>query len=168
LDIEIPQPTKKDRLAWHFEKNGIFSVRSAYRLALSLKHQNRDSTSCSQATEGERPIWNLIWKSNVQPKIKVFGWRVAIDSLAIRKNKWRRTLEVNDQCSICGMADEDAFHATVACTKARVLCEAMRGPWNPPGEQLFRNTGTDWLQTLLGQVDELIRSRIASLARLAP
>jgi ribonuclease HI len=88
---------------------------------------------------------------------------VATDSLATRKNKWRRTLEVNAQCLICGMADEDAFHATVACTKARALREAMRGPWNLPGEQLFRKTGTDWLQILLGQVDELTRSRILML-----
>jgi ribonuclease HI len=61
------------------------------------------------------------------------------------------------------MADGDAFHATVACTKARALHEAMCGPWNLPGEQLFRNTGTDWLQILLGQVDELTESRILML-----
>jgi hypothetical protein len=87
-------PTKNEngRIEWHFEKNGVFTIKSAYRLALELKQDKRPSTSSNKVPNGERSIWNNIWKVNVQPKIRVFGWRVAADSLATKKNKWRRTL----------------------------------------------------------------------------
>jgi hypothetical protein len=35
--ISIPESDSEDRIAWHYEKNGMFSVRSAYHLALSRK-----------------------------------------------------------------------------------------------------------------------------------
>jgi hypothetical protein len=52
-------------------------------------------------------------------KIKTFAWRAACDNLPTKKNKFRRTLETDSTCSICGTAEEDSFHAIVECTKAR-------------------------------------------------
>jgi ribonuclease HI len=162
-EIEIPSTGQGDRIAWHFERNGVFTVKSAYRLGLDLKHRNRDISSCSMAPNGDRSVWNSIWKSKVQPKIQVFGWRVATDTLATMKNKWRRTLELNDRCHICGNDTEDAHHATVRCTKASALRHAMRKIWTLPDEYLFRYTGKDWLQLLLSQVNEVTKSRILML-----
>ncbi|KAM0862719.1 hypothetical protein ACQ4PT_045084 [Festuca glaucescens] len=159
LEIELPQPGRPDRIAWQPEKNGVFNVKSAYHLALWLKHQNWDTNSCSTVTSGDRPIWDHIWKAKVQPKIRVFGWRVATDTLATRKNKRRRTLEVDDCCAIYGIEVEDAHHATVRCTKARALRNAMRKVWKLPDEESFRFTGLDWLQILLGKVDEDMKAK---------
>jgi hypothetical protein len=92
LDIEIPENGQGDRIAWHFERNGVFSVKSAYRLALNLKHLNRDNNSCCLEPKGNRSIWNSIWKATVQPKIRVFGWRVATDTLATMNNTGAKQL----------------------------------------------------------------------------
>jgi hypothetical protein len=160
LEIDLPQVNQMDRIAWHYEKNGCFSVKSAYRLALSLKHKNRDNNSSSSAPRGDRSIWKCIWKAKVQPKVRVFAWKLATDSLPTsRKNKWRN-LEVENRCTICGNGVEDSFHATVTCTKARELREAMRVRWSLPEEHYFRFTGKDWLQLLLGQVNEMTSARI--------
>jgi hypothetical protein len=140
----------------------MFSVKSAYRLTLSRKHQ-ASVCSSSSAPNGNRAIWNLIWKANVPPKVRVFAWRVATDSLPTRKNKWRRTLEINDCCSICGTVAEDSFHAVVDCTKAKAIRRAMRKFWGLPSEASFTYSGSDWLQLLLGRVDETARSRILLL-----
>lgn len=35
----IPRSNVKDYVAWHYEKNGVFSVRSAYKLAASFVHK---------------------------------------------------------------------------------------------------------------------------------
>jgi hypothetical protein len=92
--------------------------------------------------------WDRIWKVKVQPKIRVFGWRVATDTLATKNNKYRRTLEINSWCSMCGNGNKNAHHAVIECTKAVALCHAMRSIWQLPKEEAFRYTGTDWLQVL--------------------
>jgi ribonuclease HI len=158
--IKIPESSKVDCVAWNCEKNGLFTVKSAYRLANDLKTQKHDNTSSSGAPNGNRIIWNTIWKSNVPPKIRIFGWRVATDTLDTKKNKWRRTLEVDSRCSICGNGDEDAFHATITCTKAKALRHELRKSWDLPSECIFAYKGADWLQIILDQSDDLMRARI--------
>jgi hypothetical protein len=58
--IQIPQQAMEDRIAWHYESTGVFTVKSAYRLALKLKHQNRDNASSSANPDGERSLWNCM------------------------------------------------------------------------------------------------------------
>jgi hypothetical protein len=47
------------------------------------------------------------------------------------------------------MTEENSFHATVSCTKARALREKMRDYWDLPPEKMFQYTGKDWLLILL-------------------
>jgi hypothetical protein len=163
LKIKLPGYEVEDCVAWHYENNGCFTVKSAYRLAMSLKQQNRGNESSSSQLNGDRPIWKTIWKASVPPKVRVFGWRVATNSLATKENKCRRTLEVNNICSVCGNGTEDAHHATVSCTKAKALRHALREVWDLPGEKKFSCTGNDWLQVLLSHEDERMRARILLL-----
>jgi hypothetical protein len=163
LRIQLPQQEQADRVAWHYETNGLFSVKSAYRLAYSLKHQLRDFTSSSTNTDGDRSLWNCVWKAEVPPKVRVFGWRLATDTLATKNNKFKRNLEVCSRCSICGVAEEDAYHAAVKCTKAVGLRHAMRAHWKLPKEHHFKKSGKDWLLLLLNQVDAITKARILLL-----
>jgi ribonuclease HI len=163
LRIKLPQQEQADRVAWHYETNGLFSVKSAYRLAYSLKHQLRDFTSSSTNTDGDRSLWNCVWKAEVPPKVRVFGWRLATDTLATKNNKFKRNLEVCSRCSICGVAEEDAYHAAVKCTKAVGLRHAMRAHWKLPKEHHFKKSGKDWLLLLLNQVDAITKARILLL-----
>jgi hypothetical protein len=41
LQIEIPRTETEDPMAWHYEKNGCFTVKSAYRFDFTLKNQAR-------------------------------------------------------------------------------------------------------------------------------
>lgn len=110
-----------DQIAWHYEKNGIFSVRSAYKLAASSQGQVSLKPSSSSSQAHDRSIWDIIWKAKVPPKVRIFGWRIATNSLATKKNKFRWTLELDATCNICGCSDEDEFHDVVECTKSRAL-----------------------------------------------
>ena len=89
-----------------------------------------DTSNSHQNQSQGRSSWDLIWKTKVPPKVWVFGWRVATDSLVTKRNKWRRTLEVDSTCNICGKDEENAYHATVSCPKAIALRHAMRKVWN--------------------------------------
>jgi hypothetical protein len=157
LKINLPSDPSDDRIAWHFEKNGQFTVKSTYRLAFNLKHHCRESTSKKGERNDSRPGWDLIWKADVPPKVRVFGSRVETDSLAMKRNKWRRNLESDSTCNLCGNAIEDAHHATVVCMKDASLRHALRKCWQLPDEQCFRFTSLDWLQNLLGQASGIQR-----------
>jgi hypothetical protein len=70
LNIRLPSFEVEDSVAWSLEKNGVFSVRSAYRLALDLRNIPPPTTSTS--LNGDRSLWNLIWKADAPPKVKIF------------------------------------------------------------------------------------------------
>lgn len=105
--IPLPRTEAKDCIAWHYEENGIFSVRSAYKLAASIK--NNSHLAASSSSRGANDRRDLIWKADVPPKVKKIGWRVATNTLATKKNKCRRTITVDAVCNICGNGDEDEF-----------------------------------------------------------
>lgn len=105
--LKIPKSNMEDSVAWHYEKSGVFTVKSAYKLADSLKRDSNSSASSSISEPGNRSIWDVIWKLNVPEKVKIFGWRVATNSLATKHNTFRRTITVDNTCDICGVEKED-------------------------------------------------------------
>jgi hypothetical protein len=72
LNIRLPNFETEDFVSWHFEKNGTFSVRSAYKLELDGKMTML--TNSSHSSNGDRKLWNTIWKP---PKVRVFTRKLA-------------------------------------------------------------------------------------------
>jgi hypothetical protein len=129
-----------DQLAWAPEKHGLFTVRSAYGLSMDISWRSRTESS-SSVPDGRRKIWDLIWKSDTPPKVQHFAWRLTTDSLPTWRNKFKRTLEVTDQCPLCGMEAEDNFHPFVRCTLAKLLWEYMAEKWPICDLEKIQNTG---------------------------
>ena len=77
-----------DLLAWSPERNGHFSVRSAYRLALE-DHLRSTSVAASRASDGRRDVWAFIWRCPAPPKVGTFTWRLITDCLPTWVNKKR-------------------------------------------------------------------------------
>uniref|UniRef100_A0A0A9ESI1 Reverse transcriptase zinc-binding domain-containing protein n=1 Tax=Arundo donax TaxID=35708 RepID=A0A0A9ESI1_ARUDO len=114
-----------DDLAWHYEKTRMFSVQSAYKLALGEQSVGTLQSSNSHG-DGSRQIWDKIWSAQVPQKVRIFAWRLALNGLATQNNRHRQTLAPSAVCQICGREDEDARHAVTRCTKAVALRQAMR------------------------------------------
>jgi hypothetical protein len=127
-------------------------------LAYTIREGNGEGTSNNP--NGERKIWGNIWKAPVPNKVRVFSWRLASDNLPTQRNKWRRTLEIQNTCPICGNGIEDSFHATVECTKAKALRHKMRDYWQLPSEKKFSRTGKDWLLVLLDNTNKRMHQAI--------
>jgi ribonuclease HI len=85
--------------------------------------------------------------------------------LPTKKNKYRRKLELDSTCNICGCEDETSFHATVACTKSRALREEMRKGWDLPAESLFKHSGPDWLLIMLDGISNERRGLVLMMLR---
>ena len=70
LELSAPRPSRKDFLAWHCERRGLFSVKSAYRLAYNLKNKIQEKDGSSWLGDNNRNLWKMIWNAPVPSKVK--------------------------------------------------------------------------------------------------
>ncbi|KAL0451954.1 UNVERIFIED_CONTAM: hypothetical protein Slati_1173500 [Sesamum latifolium] len=66
-----------DLLVWHYSSTGVFSVRSAYYLALSRQ-------TSSSVVRWPSHTWRKIWQAHMPNKAKVFIWQAIRDILPPR------------------------------------------------------------------------------------
>jgi hypothetical protein len=139
--ITIPSVPRDDFIAWAHEKSGVFSMRSVYKLGLQMQEKGKQEATSSMP-EGDRSLWKLIWNAKVSPKLKVFGWKLASNTLGVKAHRCSRNMDVLP-CTICGMEPELAHQAMVACPKAMALRCCLREEWSLPPESMFRYSGLD-------------------------
>jgi hypothetical protein len=70
--INLTQRHTEDFVAWIMEENGIFTVRSAYRLGMQPSLDSMAPGQTSSAPLGDRQIWDCIWKAKVPQKVHIF------------------------------------------------------------------------------------------------
>ena len=121
LILQIPiTPGREDLVAWHFNRNGIFSVRSTYHCQWESKFGPRcNSMAASGAARSQ--AWKRMWKLQIQGKIKIFGWRVLhgfIPCWAILTN-WH--IRVTGGCPMCQHGAEDIKHLLFTCDRAKAI-----------------------------------------------
>lgn len=163
LKIKLPHRGMEDFLAWHFDKTGVFTVRSAYHLALHNQLKANELGSSSSSTSGERKIWASLWTAPVPQKVKIFAWRLARECLATMENRKKRKLEIDSTCRICGLGGEDGFHAVISCTKATALRSLIREVWELPDERFLIRSGPDWLLIILDSINAESRAKFLLL-----
>lgn len=91
LSIPISDGTY-DWPAWHYDSKGRFSVRSAYNLAVQKREREvgcGTAVTCSSSSNTGFK-WQKIWHLKIPNKAKMFLWRLAHNSLPVRKNLKRR------------------------------------------------------------------------------
>ena len=101
LRICIPIREMNDEIAWFYDKNGMFTVRSAYRVGVLNSVQTQNAGGTSSSRQGGRPCWDELWSSPMPQKIKIFAWRLANNGLATLDNRKKRNMEVDSTCCIC-------------------------------------------------------------------
>ena len=74
-----------------------------------------------------------------------------------------RHLTSRGTCPLCGIVEEDIYHALVACNHACSIWEAMRRVWSLPCDQLLVNSGKEWLLNLLINYNNAERDRVLRL-----
>jgi hypothetical protein len=153
LKIRSMQIGEEDFIAWFYEKTGIFTVKSAYKLAQELEHMtNHDVGSSSSLSDG-RQMYHGIWRARVPPKVRIFAWKVAHKCLATQENRRNMALVDRATCTICGRTEEMVHHALIRCSKASTLRKEMRQYWHLPEESKMTYTGPDWFLILLASLD---------------
>ena len=73
LSIRLPNFEEDDYIAWQPEKNGIFTVRSAYRPHWAVPWMKRDLKLLVQATIYRRTgVFGTLFRKQMSPKRYIF------------------------------------------------------------------------------------------------
>jgi hypothetical protein len=72
-----PERGREDLVAWHYNKLGLFTVRSGYydRWDYRFGRKERNQNIAQSAIN---PVWKQLWSLEVPSKINIFGWRVLL------------------------------------------------------------------------------------------
>ena len=146
----------QDFLAWFPEKSGLFTVKSAYHLA--VENQLADAVGASSTSPcGHRPIWRRVWEAQVSLKMRIMAWKVVSGALATNECKKYRHISTRDSCLVCGREKETSFHALVSCEHAQRIWAQMRTVWRLPSQELLHDTGKEWFLNVLENCDDHMR-----------
>jgi hypothetical protein len=96
---------------WHWEKDGEFSVRSAYHMLSEVRNQNSPEASSSR----DQLLCKAIWKVNVPNCIKNFLWRLAKAFLPTRGRLERKGITLDTTCPLCFNDCECNEHLFMHC-----------------------------------------------------
>ena len=113
MSTQLPE----DKQIWAETSNGLFSVRSAYKVAMDLS-KHIESASSSDG-DSMRQFWKKFWKIKVPHKIRHFIWRVARDILPTKANLVHRHVILEGGCEECDDNLESLLHLCWECLKAR-------------------------------------------------
>lgn len=118
---------REDLVAWHFNRSGIFSVRSAYHKQWEHKYGGRPET-IQAGGSAHAKVWKDLWKLKVPNKIKIFGWRALRGFIPGRGILANRHIGNTSSCPVCNSGCEDIKHILFACEKARAVWQCL-GMW---------------------------------------
>lgn len=155
IKIKPSTRNKRDFLAWHPDKRGQFSVRSAYHLGRRLADIWQRSGATSSRPDRSSSKWIPIWNEIIPNKVNIFAWKLSREFLATQVNFFKRKMKKVRTCQVCGVEDEDSFHALVRCPPARALWHAMSSCWDIPDADQVQNTGRGWILHLVSQQDKI-------------
>lgn len=124
MSIPLCTSQASDFWGWQFEKNGIFSVRSAYHMLMQERETREDALTGRTSTSNrglDQAGWSKLWSISVSSKIKTFLWRLGKQSLAIEDVRTHCNMSLTDNCLLCGNYDS-WMHSLLDCSMSRCVC----------------------------------------------
>ena len=143
----------EDSLVWKGEKNGMYSVRSAYRLYVDEIVDN---------TPLRRPgFWTGIWKLKVPPKVKNLIWRMCRGCLPTRVRLQDKGVQCPMSCVICNDPAENLDHICFLCPFSMQVWQRI-GLWNSI-QQAYSNVSSaeDVIFELMRRLSPELSQRLA-------
>lgn len=117
INIPISLRLPEDKIIWHQERDGEYSVRSAYHLICEDK--NGGTPESSNARNQKK--WKAIWKIPIPNCVWNFLWRIAKNILPTRRNLRRKGVVLDPLCLICNVEEESQEHLFMSYQATRAL-----------------------------------------------
>lgn len=114
-NIPLSPLLPRDKLIWRCTANGLFSVFSAYHLAIERKAE--DCGGASRQEQGS-VMWKVCWKLKVPNAVKMFVWRACHNLLPTKAYLFKRRVTTSPLCPICNLVEESIEHFLWSCPSA--------------------------------------------------
>lgn len=124
LSLSLSWSIAKNWLIWHYDRRGVYSIKTGYQCGLNSKLIQECSVS-----EQNTWWWKRLWNLNIPPKVKVFLWRVFYNALLTASNLAKRRVLVDTICHRCIGGMKDLVHALFTCKKSLAIWKAA-GLWD--------------------------------------
>ncbi|GAU48097.1 hypothetical protein TSUD_238360 [Trifolium subterraneum] len=111
LETPLVSSVREDKVVWEEERNGCYSVKSGYKLAM---HYLIGSDKYHVVGN-----WNGIWKAQAPHKARHLLWRLCRGCLPTRSRLLERRVECTLNCPVCDEEIEDELHIFFRCAVAR-------------------------------------------------
>ncbi|GAU43245.1 hypothetical protein TSUD_241360 [Trifolium subterraneum] len=111
LETPLVRSVREDKVVWEEERNGCYSVKSGYKLAMRYI-----IGSDKYHVVGN---WNGIWKAQAPHKARHLLWRLCRGCLPTRSRLLERRVECTLNCPVCDEEIEDELHIFFRCAVAR-------------------------------------------------
>ena len=99
--LQIPITSgREDCVAWHYNRSGMFSVKSAYHGQWKRTFGAR--LNMAQGGSGSNvQVWKNLWKLQVPGKLKIFGWRALQGLIPCRAILANKHIINEGGCPVC-------------------------------------------------------------------
>ncbi|GAU34529.1 hypothetical protein TSUD_394030 [Trifolium subterraneum] len=111
LETPLVSSVREDKVVWEEERNGCYSVKSGYKLAMRYI-----IGSDKYHVVGN---WNGIWKAQAPHKARHLLWRLCRGCLLTRSRLLEKRVECTLNCPVCDEEIEDELHIFFRCAVAR-------------------------------------------------
>ncbi|CAL1363270.1 unnamed protein product [Linum trigynum] len=124
--IPLPIFPVQDRLVWHYEKSGLYTVKSGYKIA--SEDFIRDLSTIPIVFDPQS--WKFLWALPVPPKLRFFMWRLIQGFLPLKDIlRDKKIIDDDDveaiMCPICSTGPETLRHTFLHCRVAVELWELV-------------------------------------------
>ncbi|CAN1128838.1 Uncharacterized mitochondrial protein AtMg00310 [Linum perenne] len=122
ISIPLPSEEMDDKLIWKFAPSGAYTVHSGYEVASGKFSINKVFGPTSMWDE---QFWKNVWTLPVQPKLKIFLWKIIRGILPTRANLAKKITLVNE-CPVCLVEEESSEHLFMKCILACKLAQCLQ------------------------------------------
>ena len=153
LALPISTRVYNDRWTWGEDKNGRFTVKSAYHVV-----RCRVLADNAAVANPSSQLWNKIWTAPVLGKVKICVWKAASNILPTRSRLSERGVDIDTQCSFYVEDVESPIHALRDCVHAASFLQVAQVPYVPSATNVH-----DWLVHSLSYAPASFNTMLISL-----
>jgi ribonuclease HI len=149
MEIPLTNQGFDDFIAWNFNRNRRYSVKSGYHLQWKFSFGARAGQLALPGSSATNPVWKVVWGLKLPSKIKKILWRALHGVIPLKSILVNRHIGTSGQCPICMQEAEDVKHLLFRFATAMELWSSLGIANTIEEAQLIDRSGSAILEHLL-------------------